>query len=505
MMHGRFSRKNSIPGTGPTNVRVPTTTLYTAWRGAPAAVFAALHLAAAGWLGAELFANGMNFRLHGSCALFFACIGAWFVRAAYRASSRAESGPSGLPPTQRRYWRWCGMCFAGCYAITLSIGTPAWAAYMFWTLFAACHVMVWEVLSGAHGSGSAVNRLMARRPLRAAAWTAYVLLMLPLGCELGLRIYAFAADDRVTVRYVTDLLKFPAGGERLGRTVNSQGYWDDEFQAASVPSALRVAALGDDAVLCGDAQTNFLAQVERLLPGVEVLNFGVPQASPREYAAQLETAVAPCRPDLVLLFFSVATDVTEAPPLPGPFEWRSLHLVQRSLGFVKGTEYADDDQIACVTDGSPAGGASSIDQAARSLQVCRVPVPEAVQVCWRAAFDHLDRIVHRCREAGVEPTLVLVPCEFQVDDRLCRTLCRRAGYRRADQIDIDLPQRRLAAYAKDRRIDMLDLMPHMRASNAPSYLRDAAQFNDHGNALTATILSEWLETQFSGTLLADGS
>jgi hypothetical protein len=100
---------------------------------------------------------------------------------------------------------------------------------------------------------------------------------------------------------------------------------------------------------------------------------------------------------------------------------------------------------------------------------------------------------------------VVVPSEFQVDDRLCRMLCRRAGYRQADQIDIDLPQRRLAAYAKDRRIVMLDLMPHMRASKAPTYNSDAAQLNEHGNALTATILSEWLQTQFGATLLASGS
>ena len=130
----------------------------------------------------------------------------------------------------------------------------------------------------------------------------------------------------------------------------------------------------------------------------------------------------------------------------------------------------------------------SVNMAAAILQVCRVPVPEAVQNCWRAVFEHLDRVVHRCRDEGAVPTLVVVPDEFQVDQRLCQTLCRRAGYRRADQIDVDLPQRRLAAYAKDRRIQLLDLMPHMRASKTPTYVSDVAQFNEHGNTLAATIL-----------------
>jgi hypothetical protein len=131
-------------------------------------------------------------------------------------------------------------------------------------------------------------------------------------------------------------------------------------------------------------------------------------------------------------------------------------------------------------------------------------VEQTLQSKWSAVFEHLDRVIGRCRETGIEPTLVVMPCEFQVDDELCRTLCRRAGYR-PHQIDIDLPQRRLAAYAKDRRIQMLDLMPHLRASREPTYGWEDAHFNAQGNALAATILCDWLETQYDRTLLAGGS
>jgi hypothetical protein len=506
MMHGRTLRHNSTGTKSGPRSRGSAALLSFAWRAAPPITLAAVHLAAAGSLGADLIAGVASFPLQGSCALVFGCIGGWFARAAYRSvTTRTRDASYASPLSQRRYWCWCGICLISCYAVALPFGARTWAAYVFWTSFALCHWAIWCSHSGSIRQTSRLSRLTAQRPLRIAAWTLYAFLMLPAACELGLRLYALAADDRLAVRYVTGLLKFPAGGERLGRTVNSQGYWDDEFLAPVLPAALRVAALGDDAVLCGDAQSNFLAQVERLLPGVDVLNFGVPQTSPREYASQFQSAVAPCRPDLLLVFFSVGTDVTEAPPLPGPFDWRGLHLVQRSLGFVKRTENAAVDPAALVAADDIPGAADCVDRAADVLQVCRVPVPEAVQSCWRAAFEHLDRVVFRCLDEGVMPTLVVVPSEFQIDERLCQMLCRRAGYRRADQIDIDLPQRRLAAYAKDRRIQLLDLMPHMRASKTPTYVSDAAQFNEHGNALAATILSEWLQTQYGPALLADGS
>jgi hypothetical protein len=503
-MHGRSYQSASTLRTLAARSR-GRAAVFLAWHVAPPFILAAVHILAAGWLVIDLAGGGTGLPLQGSSALFFGCIGGWFARAAYRALSQLPSSASRPPVALRRYWRWCGACLVFCYVLALAFGAAAWAALLFWASFAACHVIVWAVLSDPRAGEAMRMRTVAPRPLRIAAWTLYPLLMLPPTCELALRLYAVAADDRLAVRYVTSLLKFPAGGQRLGRSVNSQGYWDDEFHTDDAPTALRVAALGDDAVLCGDAHSNFLAQVERLLPGVDVLNFGLREASPREYAAQFRSAVAPCRPDIVLVFFSVGTDVTEAPPLPGPFDWRGLHLVQRSLGLVQAAPFHCDGPRGCAAEEAPAADANGIDSAARMLQVCRVPVPEKVQLCWRAALAHLDRVVCHCSDAGVVPTLVIVPGEFQIDERLCRSLCRRAGYRRADQIDIDLPQRRLAAYAKDRRLHLVDLLPHMRASKMPTYASDASQFNDQGNSLTATILSEWLETQMGGTLLAGGS
>jgi hypothetical protein len=241
-----------------------------------------------------------------------------------------------------------------------------------------------------------------------------------------------------------------------------------------------------------------------LMPGTEILNFGVPQTSPREYAAQLETTVAACRPDVVLVCISVASDITEAPPLPGAFNWRSLHLVQRSLALSGRNAPYGDRPGECSTESTDAASSKCLDDAARQLEVCRVPVQDRLQARWREVFAHLDGLFQRCRNDAITPILVIMPCEFQIDERLRETLCRRAGYRE-DQIDADLPQRRLAAYATDRGIQMLDLMPHLRASRAPSYRCDADHFNKHGNSLAASVLCDWLESQYGSTLLASGS
>jgi hypothetical protein len=408
------------------------------------------------------------------------------------------------------YWLATAASVAACYVLAVLVGSrpeiladESNARYVFWTSFALCHAAVWQALSSPSERWTFIRGLDPRGRLQSAVWTACPLLVLPLACELGLRFYAVAVGDEVMTHYVTDALKLPPGGERLGRTVNSQGYWDDEFPRSVGQEQLRVAALGDEAVLCGDGDSNFLAQVERLLPGVEVLNFGLVQASPREYAAQLESAVAPCRPDVLLVFVSIGTDITEAPALPGPFDWRSLHLVQRSAGLLT-HEAVSKVATRCARLGHRHHESSDWEKLVGQLPICRVPVPEPLESRWQAVYGHLDTLLDRCRALDIEPMVVALPCEFQVDDKLCQTLCRRAGFR-PEQIDIDLPQRRLASYAKDRGVEMLDLSPHLRASRRPNYECNSEHFNEEGNSLSAAILSDWLETRYDGTLLADGS
>lgn len=502
-MHGRISRDDSIRlrssrSSHAQHHRLRTCATACVW------AMAIAHWGAAGSLLMFLPSDGGATAYRAIGLVVLAGLGTGFAVVAYRRATAHAATEHALPVRRRTYWQSCGAVLAACYALGLFVGDHPSAPYLFLTSLALGHAAVWLSLSGAPNEPTRVVRMLQRPPLRAAGWTISVLLIAPLAGELGLRLYALAADDLLMPRYIAGVLKLSPGGERLGQTVNSHGYWDDEFPVERLGSGLRIAALGDEIILCGDAESNFLTQVERLMPGTEILNFGVPQTSPREYAAQLETTVAACRPDVVLICISVATDITEAPPLPGSFDWRSLHLVQRSLALSGRDAQWGDRARECTTASTDPASLKCLDDAARQLEVCRVPVQDHLQTRWREVFAHLDGLVQRCRDDAITPILVGMPCEFQIDERLRETLCRRAGYRE-DQIDVDLPQRRLAAYATDRGIQMVDLMPHLRASRAPSYRCDADQFNKHGNSLAAIVLCDWLESQYGSTLLASGS
>ena len=202
------------------------------------------------------------------------------------------------------------------------------ARYFFWPAVGSWYTLVLWALVIRPRQLQWVLAVLWYRPLRAVGWAVYILIMLPLAAEAGLRIYALAANDPVTVTYVTNQLKLTPGSEVRGQRINDCGYWDGPFTVEGAPGRFRVAAVGDEVTLCGNTQTNFLAQIERLVPQLEVYNFGIPESDPRQFAAQIASEVASYRPDLVLVFFSVGTDLTQSVPLPSAFQWENLRLVQ---------------------------------------------------------------------------------------------------------------------------------------------------------------------------------
>ena len=75
------------------------------------------------------------------------------------------------------------------------------------------------------------------------------------------------------------------------------------------------------------------------------------------------------------------------------------------------------------------------------------------------------------------------------------------GYQQ-DQIDLDLPQRRLATYASARQIPCIDLLPHLRLCEQPPYERNARQWNAEGAAVATRTVSGWLQSRYANALPA---
>ena len=333
---------------------------------------------------------------------------------------------------------------------------------------------------------------MRNRAFRVGAIGVYWTATCFVAVELVLRLYGLTMDDRLAARLVARGQTMPPGMERNGGTANALGYWDEPFQVERQDDVLRVAALGDaTAVLSGTPRTNCLNQLETRVADVEVYNFGLAAAGPQEYAAQLRYDVAPYRPDVVLSFVSVDSDLHESLALPGWFDWRGLRLVQHGLGEAAGARDADGRR------GRPTASRQSyLRSAVRQTSVCRTPIPDKMRAQWETVFADLRDLTTQCRRRSMTLVLVVVPARFQFDEPLRAELCRRSGCPEG-QLDVDLPQRKIIAFAAETDVAVIDLLPHFRASREMLYARNARHLSDSGNQITADVLCRWMQQHYS--------
>jgi hypothetical protein len=203
------------------------------------------------------------------------------------------------------------------------------------------------------------------------------------------------------------------------------------------------------------------------------------------------------RPDLVLAMVRLEHGLKPIAAPGDAFDWRSLETA-RLLSALLATRPSATlkDMDACLPVASGAGGPlEGCD--GRRLAICRTPLDDAAKAQWRATFDELDGLLADCAESHVRVALVVVPDGFQVNRVLCDTLRRRAGYE-PSELDLALPQRRLATFAEQRRLPLVDLLPYLQASRDPVYQHATGGWNEQGKAVAGRAISGWLESQYSG-------
>jgi hypothetical protein len=200
-----------------------------------------------------------------------------------------------------------------------------------------------------------------------------------------------------------------------------------------------------------------------------------------QWRNQLETQ----RPDLVLAVISLENGLKPINSPDDAFDWRSLETVKLLHGlFAKPADQAETNSGQPETEG-------------HRLSICRTPLDDAAKTQWRSTFADLDVLLADCAEAHVRVALVVVPDGFQVNRVLCDTLRRRAGYE-PQQLDLGLPQRRLATYAQERRLALVDLLPYLQASRDPVYQHATGGWNAEGKAVASRAICGWLQSQYSG-------
>jgi hypothetical protein len=318
--------------------------------------------------------------------------------------------------------------------------------------------------------------------------------------EFALRAFAHTAGAAPIVSDALEAYRLtPDHDYGAGLRGNRLGYPGLDWPVEKSPGRCRIAALGDSFSV-GPAvayDANYLTVLEQSLGNVELLNFGVAGTGPREYALILRQDVWGFQPDCVLLSIFVGNDITEELATPRKMDPRQSYLylfLTRGSRLLLEARRSKSESKGEKVDRLSAGRMSSvkfIEVEQRRLAVCRPGAGKDMEKKWQRALTRLETIANECRKRQVPLACVLIPDEFQTNPSLLSEVLRTAGLSRAD-IDLDLPQRRLAAFFAQRDVPCLDLLPVFAGTTDGYALRDT-HWNEAGNHRAAAAISGWLK------------
>lgn len=273
----------------------------------------------------------------------------------------------------------------------------------------------------------------------------------------------------------------------------------------------RVALLGDSfafGLWATRTETTFAAVLEQRLDGVEVLNFGVPGYGFTDMRLRLEQDVLAFRPDHVLIVsyngndvvdtflgqgrYSVARDgtlrrelqpIVDAIPEPwysadrardprGVWDWATVKLL-RSAGRAiwRRPPPPVSDEPPMITWGIGHFWSQS-------------EPPPLVADATAHALRELDRVRALCDEAGVGLAVAALPYLDQVE---------RPGLFAGAELDIDLPQRHIADWARGNGTPYLDLRPPLAAADGTLYWVGEGHLTDAGHAVVGAALAPFVD------------
>ncbi|MGD9724448.1 MAG: hypothetical protein AB7O59_24405 [Pirellulales bacterium] len=350
-------------------------------------------------------------------------------------------------------------------------------------------MVIWYTLLLALEHGSLVlphwrSRCSAPLPRRLAQGAVAVFLAL-IAAEAGLQIYKLlvsAGRTPITEVAIADEQAAPSD------VAADLGFANERLANLKV-GPLRVAVLSDNPPA---NRSEYVARIEQTLSGIKIVAVDLPQPWTNVAPRQVAESFAEARVDLVLAMLSVCDDLTRDVPAPSWFDWRQFELAR----WLRGTTAP---AATVLTAKRAADFESFCRSVAPQLAACRTPIDERMRTRWQQTLQAVDGLVAQCDSTKVEVALVLVPGEFQVNRALCATLARRSGYA-PGQLDVDLPQRKLACYAAKRRVPVVDLLPALRLLADSPYERNAETWNEDGHAAAAGAISGWLESRYGRQL-----
>ena len=122
--------------------------------------------------------------------------------------------------------------------------------------------------------------------------------------------------------------------------------------------------------------------------------------------------------------------------------------------------------------------------------------PPALEKAWSMLTEQLDAMLSLCRERDIRMVVVVGPYKVQVVPSALEREKEFLALRDMD-LDLELPNRRVAAWAEARGVDLLDLLPAFRSSANPEllYFRVDSHWSDLGHELGGRALADLLVDQ----------
>jgi hypothetical protein len=391
------------------------------------------------------------------------------------------------------FWR---RLFAGAfiaYVAALAVGPRPGVGSAWLSAVAAWYTFLLLPLAAPPRVLDGWRKWLQDRTPRRLSWLVCASMLLLVCGEAGLRAHKFARVQGWFLRSHEVAL-----AEQVDLSVPAadlQNVWESRVTRLRA-GPFRVAILGDEAVLDGMASSGYLARVQEMLPGLELVPLAARRLWSCDPADDVTSRLASCRPDLALAVVSIGEDLSYEPAGFTWFDWRQLELVQCIAGQTPAAANGWDEAP------SAAHGAdfeAFLGRLAPQLAACRSPIDAATRARWQRTFLSLDHVLAHCRDQQVPLALVLVPGEFQVNRALCDTLVRRLGCT-SQQFDVELPQRRLAGFAEHRQLPVLDLLPQLRLCRQSLYQPNATAWNEQGSAAAASAIGGWLQSRYGGEL-----
>ncbi len=333
--------------------------------------------------------------------------------------------------------------------------------------------------------------------------------------------------DSVELLLEETILGFVPYQNRRGFVLNSHSFRTPEYTGRKEPGAYRILCLGDSFTFASGGvpfEYSWPAQLESELNRfmdrpAKVFSLGVPGVGPRFELRLWELEHRLVRADHVILAFFVGNDFIderdhgmepwiETRPARLSYTWRLLRNLYRLWGESRSAHrwlLDMSDQEAHTRGGfatpmepheigpPQSDPARYLEIETRRLQICvKGKREEFLQISAEVA-DTLRRLAAGVRSSGASLTVMIIPDEYQVNPELLRKVLTHSGLR-AQDTELDFPQRRLCQLLEELEIPYLDLLPTFgeRSAEQVLYWPNDSHWNIEGNILAGGLLAAHL-------------